>query len=578
MKHFFTHTARLFSAATILLAILLIPAHSTSQENNSLKKREIHERLETAGDKYLPANAHKVTSPGYRLDGSLFYTVQVNVDENGDNIEGDAANEPSIAIDPVNPDRMVIGWRQFDNVNSNFRQAGYGYTVDGGDSWTFPSVIEPGIFRSDPVLGSDAQGNFYYNSLTYDGGNNYWCDVYRIEDGGNEWDDGVYAQGGDKQWMIIDQTEGKGAGNIYAYWTVDYSICGYYNFTRSVNGGNSYEDCVYVTDEPHWGTLDYNDDGDLYVCGAQGWWGGGFVVAKSTYAKDSTFSVFWDFATSVNLGGYSTSGAPINPQGLVGQAWVAVDRSGGETNGNVYLLCSVETYSGDPADVMFTRSEDGGLTWSSPIRVNKDNSSNNYQWFGTMSVAPNGRIDVVWLDTRGASFGSYNSALYYSYSIDGGYTWSEDEQLSDEFDPKIGYPNQDKMGDYFHMISTEDHAHLAWANTLNGEEDVYYGRITPWFVGIDKKFGEKGNQLSLLNYPNPTNGVTTIRYQLPEKNNTKLFVFDVYGKLVRELVNQEQDAGMHNIQFDASNLPEGVYYCKLTSGNKMSSSKLVVGN
>ncbi len=61
---------------------------------------------------------------------------------------------------------MAIGWRQFNTVTSNFRQAGYGYTTNGGQTWTFPGVIEPGVFRSDPVLDSDVDGNFYYNSLT----------------------------------------------------------------------------------------------------------------------------------------------------------------------------------------------------------------------------------------------------------------------------------------------------------------------------------------------------------------------------------------------------------------------------
>jgi len=59
-----------------------------------------------------------------------------------------------------------------------------------------------------------------------------------------------------------------------------------------------------------------------------------------------------------------------------------------------------------------------------------------------MSVAPNGRIDAVWLDTRDAQPFGDSSALYYSYSIDQGTTWSVNEKLSDSFDPHVGYPNQ----------------------------------------------------------------------------------------------------------------------------------------
>ena len=61
----------------------------------------------------------------------VFTSYQVNVDANGHNILGDAANEPSISVDPTNGNKMAIGWRQFNSFNSDFRQAGWGYTTDG---------------------------------------------------------------------------------------------------------------------------------------------------------------------------------------------------------------------------------------------------------------------------------------------------------------------------------------------------------------------------------------------------------------------------------------------------------------
>ncbi len=54
-------------------------------------------------------------------------SFQVNV-SGGQNILGDAANEPSMCIDPNNPNRIAIGWRQFDSTNSNFRQGGYAFS------------------------------------------------------------------------------------------------------------------------------------------------------------------------------------------------------------------------------------------------------------------------------------------------------------------------------------------------------------------------------------------------------------------------------------------------------------------
>jgi hypothetical protein len=135
------------------------------------------------------------------------------------------------------------------------------------------------------------------------------------------------------------------------------------------------------------------------------------------------------------------------------------------------------TFDGDPLDVMFNRSTDGGSTWGQPIRVNDDPEGNGaWQWFGTMSVAPNGRIDAVWNDTRADPTATF-SELYYSFSVDGGLSWSANVPISPRFNHFLGYPNQRKLGDYYHMVSDNFGADLAYAATFNGEQDVYYLRI-----------------------------------------------------------------------------------------------------
>ncbi|MEY3443144.1 MAG: hypothetical protein RLZZ519_1425 [Bacteroidota bacterium] len=130
---------------------------------------------EVQDDPYRPnAYGNQRTTPPYRFVGSSankvaassIFTHQANVDPAGNNIIGDAANEPSIAVNPLNPAQIAIGWRQFDDVSSNFRQAGWNRTTDGGQTWGFVSIIDPGVFRSDPVLDYDLAGKFYYNSLT----------------------------------------------------------------------------------------------------------------------------------------------------------------------------------------------------------------------------------------------------------------------------------------------------------------------------------------------------------------------------------------------------------------------------
>ncbi len=528
---------------------------------------------EVPDDGYFPTVQSK-TSPAFTSRSDVFYTTQVNINAFGQNILGDAGNEPSLTVDPTNPNRIVIGWRQFDDVTNNFRQAGYAYTTDGGLNWTFPGVIDPGVFRSDPVLDCDAAGNFFYNSLTVDNNGNYTCNVFRILDGGVAWDNGVYAQGGDKQWMEIDKTEGVGGGNIYSSWTSYYSICYPGFFTRSTNGGGSYEDCVEVLGNPYWGTLAVGPDGELYAVGAGEY--GGIVVSKSTNAQNPASAVSWDSYSEVNLDGEITGFVEINPQGLLGQAYIGVDHSDGPGHGNVYVVASVQRNSNsDPGDVMFAKSANGGQTWSLPQRINTDLSSNRYQWFGTMSVAPNGRIDVVWLDTRDAPTGSYLSSLYYCYSTDEGENWSANERLSESFDPHVGWPNQQKMGDYFDMVSDNDGAHLAWANTLNNEQDVYYGRIVPQVTGVaDAKTGHE--KLWLTNSPNPFHGQTTIKYKILTTKNVELAIYDVYGRKAATLVNEKQVAGTYNVVFTSGNLPEGFYFCRLNAGDETRTRNIII--
>ncbi|MBE0648638.1 MAG: T9SS type A sorting domain-containing protein [Bacteroidales bacterium] len=524
---------------------------------------------ETPDLPYLPPESHNRSAASSYL-GTGFSMVQVNVDSNGQNILGDAANEPSIAIDPTNPDKMAIGWRQFDNVNSNFRQAGYGYTIDGGITWRFPAVIKPGTFRSDPVLESDSEGNFYYDNLTFDYGL-YVCEVFKSTNGGASWNNGRDAYGGDKEWMTVDRSGGPGDGNIYSFWTADYSSCIPGFFTRSTNGAYSFENCIGIPGNPYWGTLSIGNDGELYIAGADS--ADGIVVVKSTTAQYPGTIPTWDFVSHVGLDGFLNGFLSVNPGGFLGQAIIDVDRSEGPGRGNVYVLASVTRASNaDSADVMFARSTDGGVTWSPPKRINDDQGTDHYQWFGTMSVAPNGRIDAIWLDTRDTPPDSLLSALYYSYSEDQGETWSVNLKLSPQFDSRIGWPQQNKLGDYFDMESDANGAHLAWANTFNDEQDVYYSYITPPGIGIRER---DYRIYSLTNYPNPFYNSTTIRYKTPVDCFVVITLFDILGKEIKTLIQEKQLAGIHSIVITADDFPYGYYFCRLQAGSHMETIGLV---
>ncbi|HEX8679590.1 MAG TPA: hypothetical protein VF683_06510, partial [Chthoniobacterales bacterium] len=175
-----------------------------------------------------------------------FTSYQVNVNSFGQNMLGDAANEPSITADPTNSNRMAVGWRQFDSVSSNFRTAGWGYTTNGGTSWSFPGVLEPNRFRSDPVLNSDAAGNLFYLSLL----GNFFDDIWRSTTGGSAWQYLAPAFGGDKQWFTIDQTNSTGRGFHYQSWSTAGNNWNGAQFTRSVDGGATWMDPTFIPGQP----------------------------------------------------------------------------------------------------------------------------------------------------------------------------------------------------------------------------------------------------------------------------------------------------------------------------------------
>src|SRR4029434_9669378 len=153
---------------------------------------------------------------------------------------------------------------------------------------------------------------------------------------------------------------------------------------------------------------------------------------------------------------------------------------------NIYMLASVVPPGRSTTDVMFVRSTDSGLTFSAPRRINDDPvNPSKWHWFGTLSVAPNGRIDSVWLDTRNAA-NNTDSQLFYSFSTDGGVTWSANAVVSDSFNPFEGYPVQTKIGDYITIVSDNTGGNVAYSATFNfdpsrgqHEQDVYYVRVAP---------------------------------------------------------------------------------------------------
>lgn len=140
--------------------------------------------LQQASARVAPATPSEhptLASPTFRR--GPFVSVQVNVDENGMNIVGDAGNQPTLVVDPTDPDRMAMGWRQFERANHEFRDAGYAFSRNGGRTWSFPGILAEA--RSDPVLDADVDGRFYYFCICTSG---LCAELFRSDNGGRTWD------------------------------------------------------------------------------------------------------------------------------------------------------------------------------------------------------------------------------------------------------------------------------------------------------------------------------------------------------------------------------------------------------
>jgi hypothetical protein len=78
------------------------------------------------------------------------------------------------------------------------------------------------------------------------------------------------------------------------------------------------------------------------------------------------------------------------------------------------------------------------------------------------------------------------------------------------------------------------------------------------------------------NYPNPFNPMTTIEFEIPERANVKLIVYDILGREVGKLVDKELEPGRYKVNFEASELSSGVYFYRLEAGKFADVKKMLL--
>ena len=122
----------------------------------------------------------------------------------------------------------------------------------------------------------------------------------------------------------------------------------------------------------------------------------------------------------------------------------------------------------DDGDVYYFHSDDNGLTWTPPKKIN-DDRKNGYQFFPDLDVDPNGVIHAMWGDTRD-DLSNLKYHIYYSRSEDGGQTWLENGRVTDfPSNPNRAFPGGVFIGDYYDLAATEDDVYMVWSDSRLGE-------------------------------------------------------------------------------------------------------------
>lgn len=397
------------------------------------------------------------------------------------NIRG---NEPAIAVNPNNPDQVVVA----------FQPATIAYSTDGAQTFAKAELPPVDGWRGggDVSVTFDNHGHAYLGTLHFDklGSTSYWAHgagrngifVRRSLDGGKTWEHDVATvkvfSGSEPDSHMEDmprvfadtQPHSRYAGNVYVgwiEWQLDQSII---LFARSTDGGKTFSPPMRVS--THAG-LPRDDNGGLVgfvgVVGADGTiyaiWNDGSTITF-TLSRDGG-QTFAPSRTVIDVGPPYFGGAGGIPgvSRAMGFPQIGVDARDNKTGGTLYLAWS-DFRNGD-IDAFCVSSGDLGRTWSSPTRVNSDPIHNGIdQFFQWMAVDPlTGDVYVQFYDRRDDP-ANRKTGFTLARSTDNGktfvnYAWEEKP-----------FENQQPafLGDYTWLTAYNGKVYGAWTEALSASD------------------------------------------------------------------------------------------------------------
>lgn len=403
-------------------------------------------------------------------------------------------NTPNLAVHPDDPDQVVVSHR----IDRPGFSARLEWSDDDGATWQ-PTALplppgteacaaspeqEPCPFAPDVAFGPDGTLYVVYVSLQGNGNTPGALWLASSSDGGRSLDPPVEVAG---ELTFQPRVVVDAAGTVHLVW-LEAEAVGLNQLagparvvtSRSTDGGRSFSETVAVSDadRERVGAASpvIDSRGDLVVLyldakdnrrdfeGLEG------PVAEEPFALVATRSVDGGqtFAPGVEL----ESGLVPARRFLVFLPEYPSLAAG--PDGVLYVAWS-DARIGDE-DVFLRRSDDGGASWSEPVRVN-DNAMGDAtaQYLPRLAVAPGGRVDVLFYDRRHDP-DNVMTATYLASSEDGGRSFTNRQVSSAAFDstvgPTFGLEYGTDFGTRLGLASRDETVHAAWTDTRLGDQDT----------------------------------------------------------------------------------------------------------
>ena len=163
----------------------------------------------------------------------------------------------------------------------------------------------------------------------------------------------------------------------------------------------------------------------------------------------------------------------------------------------------------------------------------------------------------------------------------GGYRLSESDEVtievqSSDFPLNISITGfSSKIEHNYILQEIADGVEVTTHNLIDGDK-IVIGNKNVSILKISKLQSIPNSFKLEQNYPNPFNPSTTIKYSVPENSFINLSVYNLLGERIAELVNETLAAGEYRTDFDATELPSGIYIAKLESGNHKQTIKMIL--